>query len=67
MNILGIKELKAYLRILVLAFITVITQISGKIRPYDESEFWREIYQVFNNNSVNQLKFTRILINNGGF
>ena len=60
MNILGIKILKTYLRILMQSFITVITRISGKIRPCDESVYCSEIYQVFNDSSVNQLKFTSI-------
>jgi transposase len=67
MNILGIKVLKSYLRILTLSFITVITRIRSKIRPCDDSDYWNEIYQVFNKSSVNQLKFTRVLNYNGGF
>ncbi len=67
MNIINKDLLKAYLRTLVLAFITVITRIKGKLRPYDESEYCSEIYQVFNDNSVNQLKFTSVLNYNGGF
>jgi len=58
MNIIDKDLLKAYLRTLVLTIITVITRIRGKIRAYDESEYWSEIYQVFNNSSANQLKFT---------
>jgi len=67
MNILGIKKLKTYLRTLIRSFINVITRIRSKIRPYNESEYWSEIYQVFNDNSVNQLKFTSVLNYNGGF
>jgi hypothetical protein len=63
MNIINKDLLKAYLR----AFITVITRIKGKLRPYDESEYCSEIYQVFNDSSVNQLKFTSVLNYNGGF
>ena len=60
MNILDQNVLKAYLRTLIQSFITVITRIRGKIRSYGESEYWSEIYQVFINNSVNQLKFTSV-------
>lgn len=60
MNIIGIKILKTHLRIIMQSFITVITRISGKIRPRDQSVYWSEIYQVFNDSSVNQLKFTSI-------
>lgn len=67
MNIIDKDLLKAYLRTLVLAFITVITRIRGKLRPYDESEYCSEIYQVFNDSSVKPLKFTSVLNYNGGF
>ena len=59
-NILGIKILKTYLKILMQFFITVIIRTSGKIRTCDESVYWSEIYQVFNRSSVNQLKFTSV-------
>ena len=67
MNILDKNVLKAYLRMLVLSFITVINRIIVKIKSPDDSNYLSELYKVFLKSSANQIKFTGILNNNGSF
>ena len=66
-NIIGIKALERYLRTLVMLFITVINRIRVKTKRCNDSNYLGEIFRVFINSSVNHLKFTCTLNNNGSF
>ena len=60
MNIIDKNVLKAYLKMLILSFITTITRIIVKIKPSDDSNYLSELYKVFLKSSANRIKFTRI-------
>ncbi len=67
MNIIDKKALTIYLTKLVLSVITVIAKIRVNIKTCNTPKYLTEYDDIFMKISINQLKFTRILINSGCF